>query len=70
MTYKNLDAATIDEIIDMALSDHIGFETIKHNHGLSADQVKALMRENLRTSRYRALRKRVRRMTANRASYK
>ncbi len=70
MSRARFDTATLDEIIAMALSDHVEFENIKHLFGLSADEVKVLMRENLRSARYKAWRKRVRRLTSSRNSYK
>jgi uncharacterized protein (TIGR03643 family) len=70
MTDTALDAATISEIIEMALSDHISFDLIRAQHGLSPDQVKALMRANLKPGSYRAWRKRVRAFGDRRAVYK
>ena len=67
---KPLDEATISEIISMALSDHVSFDHIRSLYGLSADQVKALMRANLRPGSYRAWRKRVRDFSDRRAHYK
>lgn len=64
------DAATISEIVEMALSDHVTFDMIKHQHGLSPDQVKALMRTQLKPGSYRAWRKRVRDFGDRRAVYK
>jgi uncharacterized protein (TIGR03643 family) len=58
------------EIIEMALSDHTSFDAIKMLHGLSADEVKALMRANLKSGSYRAWRKRVRDFGDRRAIYK
>lgn len=65
-----LDPATISDIIEMALSDHITFAMIKDQHGLSADQVKALMRAELKPGSYRAWRKRVRTFGDRREAYK
>ena len=65
-----LDSATISDIIEMALSDHITFEMIRDQHGLSADQVKALMRAELKPGSYRAWRKRVRVFGDRRETYK
>jgi uncharacterized protein (TIGR03643 family) len=69
-TDSDLDPAAISEIIEMALSDHISFDTIRTQHGLGPDQVKALMRANLKPGSYRAWRKRVRTFGDRRASYK
>ena len=49
-TPADLDPATISEIIEMALSDHTSFAQIRDLHGLSPDQVKALMRSELAPS--------------------
>lgn len=65
-----LDAAAISEVIAMALSDHVSFDHIGSLYGLSPDQVKALMRANLRPGSYRAWRKRVREFSDRRAHYK
>jgi uncharacterized protein (TIGR03643 family) len=64
------DAAIISEIIEMALSDHVSFAQIRALHGLSPDQVKALMRSQLSPGSYRAWRRRVRQFGDRRASYK
>ena len=70
MKHKDLSDAAISEVIEMALSDHVSFGTIEQQHGLSADQVKALMRANLKPGSYRAWRKRVRDFSDRRAQYK
>ncbi|NJR13043.1 MAG: TIGR03643 family protein [Phyllobacteriaceae bacterium] len=54
----------------MALSDHTAFEQIRALHGLSADQVKLLMRIHLKAGSYRAWRRRVRDFSNRRAHYK
>lgn len=70
MTLKPLGAAVISEIIEMALSDHISFDMIRAQHGLGPDQVKSLMRANLKPGSYRAWRKRVRAFGDRREVYK
>jgi uncharacterized protein (TIGR03643 family) len=65
-----IDEATRSEIIEMALSDHTSFQDIKDLHGLSPDDVKALMRGSLKPGSYRAWRKRVRDFGDRRAHYK
>lgn len=67
---STLDSATISEIIEMALSDEIGFEHIALQHGITPDSVKGLMRANLKPGSYKAWRRRVRRMRDQRATYK
>jgi uncharacterized protein (TIGR03643 family) len=54
----------------MALSDHIGFDEIRAVHGLSPDQVQALMRSQLTPGSYRSWRRRVRRLSDRRPCYK
>ena len=65
-----IDAAAVSEIIAMALSDHVSFDHIRSLYGLGPDQVKALMRANLRPGSYRTWRKRVRDFSDRRAHYK
>jgi len=64
------DPATLGEIIEMALSDHASFDQIRALHGLGPDEVKALMRQNLRSGSYRAWRRRVRAFADRREVYK
>ncbi len=70
MTRPAPDAGLVGEIIEMALSDHVSFADIRNLHGLSPDQVKALMRSHLSPGSYRSWRRRVRRFADRRASYK
>jgi uncharacterized protein (TIGR03643 family) len=65
-----LSEAAISEVIEMALSDHTSFDAIRVQHGLSPDQVKALMRSNLKSGSYRAWRKRISTFGERRAHYK
>ncbi len=65
-----LDAVTISEVVEMALSDHVSFSQIREVHGLSPDQVKVLMRTHLKPGSYRAWRRRVREFGDRRAHYK
>ena len=65
-----LDSATLGEIIEMALSDHASFDQIRALHGLGPDEVKALMRQNLKSGSYRAWRRRVRAFADRREVYK
>ena len=59
-----------DEIIEMALSDKVSFDTIKQLYDLNENQVKRLMKAELKPGSYRAWRKRVERFTKQRSSYK
>jgi uncharacterized protein (TIGR03643 family) len=70
MNTQPLDPATLGEIIEMALSDHVSFDHIRALHGLNADAVKALMRQNLKSGSYRAWRRRVRAFADRREVYK
>jgi len=60
----------IDEVIEMALSDHTSFGDIERLYGLSADDVKRIMRENLKRGSYEAWRRRVRKFSDRREHYK
>ncbi len=64
------DAATVGEVIAMALSDHVSFAQIRALHGLGPDEVQALMRRELKPGSYVAWRKRVRQFTDRRETYK
>lgn len=70
MAKPTLDPADTSAIIEMALSDHIAFDDIRAQYGLSPDAVKALMRRNLKPGSYRAWRKRVRAFGDRREVYK
>ncbi len=70
MKRQLLDPATLGEIIEMALSDHASFDQIRALHGLGPDEVKALMRQNLKSGSYRAWRRRVRAFADRREVYK
>ena len=66
----SISAETIGEIIEMALSDHVSFEQIRALHGLTPNEVQALMKRELKRGSYVAWRKRVRAFTQRRAFYK
>ncbi len=66
----NLTPGQISEIIEMALSDHISFTAISSQHGVSPDQIKAIMQTNLKPGSYKAWRKRVRDFGDRREHYK
>jgi len=65
-----LSPAQISEIVEMALSDHISFAQISAQHGVTPDEIKVLMRTELKPGSYRAWRKRVRDFGDRRAHYK
>ena len=60
----------INEVIEMALSDHTSFGDIEKLYGLSADDVKRIMHQNLKRGSYEAWRRRVRRFSDRREHYK
>ena len=59
-----------NEFIEMALSDHTSFSEIQQQYGLKEDQVKELMRKNLKKGSYRSWRKRVKTFSDRREFYK
>ena len=70
MKSQTLDPQTMSEIIEMALSDHASFDQIRALHGQGPDEVKQLMRQNLKSGSYRAWRRRVRAFADRREVYK
>ena len=60
----------IHEVIEMALSDHTSFRDIERLYGLRADDVKRIMRQNLKRGSYEAWRRRVRKFADRREHYK
>jgi uncharacterized protein (TIGR03643 family) len=67
---SNLTDFDISEIIEMALSDHTSFASIRKTHGLREKEVKYLMRKNLKRGAYQAWRRRVRQFSDRRMTYK
>ena len=65
-----LTDAQISDIVAMALSDHVSFAEIQLEYGLKDKEVKALMRDTLKTGSYRAWRKRIRSFGDRREHYK
>lgn len=66
----DLSASQLSEIIEMALSDHVSFGQITQQHGVTPDQIKSIMRENLKSGSYQSWRKRVREFGDRREHYK
>ena len=66
----SLTETDLSEIIQMALSDHITFSEIESQYGLREDQVKKIMRKNIKPSSYRIWRKRVKSFSERRQYYK
>jgi len=54
-----LSKSDIDRIIEMAWEDRTTFDAIETQYGLKEQEVKELMRENLKSSSYKLWRKRV-----------
>jgi uncharacterized protein (TIGR03643 family) len=54
-----LSESDIDRIIEMAWEDRTTFDAIESQYGLKEQEVKELMRENLKSSSYKLWRKRV-----------
>jgi uncharacterized protein (TIGR03643 family) len=67
---SSLSTAALSEIVEMALSDHISFAQISAQHGVTPDEIKAIMRTQLKPGSYRAWRKRVRDFGDRREHYK
>ena len=67
---KDLRPDHISDIVHMALSDHVSFASIEAEYGLGEKEVKALMRDTLKTGSYKAWRKRVRTFGDRRETYK
>ena len=65
-----LTDAQISDIVALALSDHISFAEIQLEYGLKEKEVKALMRDTIKTGSYRAWRKRIRSFGDRREHYK
>jgi len=70
MAKHNLDDETLGEIVEMALSDSASFASIEAVHGLSADEVREVMRQTLKPGRYREWSRRVREFSDRREIYK
>ena len=67
---KDLSEIDLSSIIEMALSDQTSFSDIQLQYGLREDQVKELMRKNLKKGSYRSWRKRVKTFSDRREYYK
>ena len=65
-----LNSSDISDIIEMALSDHTSFSDIRLVYGLRENEVKTLMRRNLKRGSYEAWRRRVRSFSDRREYYK
>ena len=68
--FKDLSDGDLSTIIEMALSDQTSFSDIQLQYGLKEDQVKELMRKNLKKGSYRSWRRRVKTFSDRREFYK
>ena len=59
MNFNILSELSIDDIITMAWCDKTSFEMIQQQTKLSGDQVKRIMKKNLKPSSYKVWRERV-----------
>jgi uncharacterized protein (TIGR03643 family) len=59
MKFDELEAATIDRVIEMAWEDRTSFEVIEAQFGLKEKDVIAIMRRYMKRSSFRMWRKRV-----------
>ena len=67
---KKLRDSDKSEVIEMALSDHVSFNSIYKLYGLREKDVKELMRDSLKKTSYETWRTRVRRFSDRREHYK
>lgn len=65
-----LESYEISEIIEMALSDHVSFNQIQKQYGVREDEVKKIMKTNLKVGSYKAWRKRIHEFSSRREYYK
>tara|TARA_B100000965_G_scaffold213507_1_gene178363 strand:+ start:214 stop:435 length:222 start_codon:yes stop_codon:yes gene_type:complete len=67
---KSLTLEEISDIISMALSDDVSFDSIKEIYGINSDEIKRIMKDNISFGSYKCWRKRVKKFTARRQHYK
>lgn len=67
---KSLTLEEISDIISMALSDDVSFDSIKETYGINSDEIKRIMKDNISFGSYKCWRKRVKKFTARRQHYK
>lgn len=67
---STLESYEISEIIEMALSDHVSFNQIQKQYGLREDEVKKIMKTNLKAGSYKAWRQRIHEFSSRREYYK
>ena len=67
---KKFTDSEISEIIEMALSDDVSFDSIREQYGVNSDQIKRIMKANINPSSYKTWRARVRAFSEHRKHYK
>jgi uncharacterized protein (TIGR03643 family) len=68
MKFDELEAATIDRVIEMAWEDRTSFEVIEAQFGLKEKDVIAIMRRYMKRSSFKMWRKRVTSRTTKHAA--
>ena len=72
MTNKKIKLSDkeIGEIIFMALSDDVSFDSIKDLYGIDSDTIKKIMKQNISFGAYKKWRERVKVFSKRREHYK
>jgi uncharacterized protein (TIGR03643 family) len=72
MTSKKIKLSDkeIGEIIFMALSDDVSFDSIKDLYGIDSDTIKRIMKQNISFGAYKKWRERVKVFSKRREHYK
>ena len=65
-----LSEKEIGEIIFMALSDDVSFDSIKDLYGIDSDMIKRIMKQNISFGSYKKWRQRVKNFSQRREHYK
>ncbi len=65
-----LSEKEIGEIIYMALSDDVSFDSIKERFDIDSDTIKRVMKQNISFSSYKVWRERVKKFSQRRRFYK
>jgi uncharacterized protein (TIGR03643 family) len=66
----NLTDKEIGEIIYMALSDDVSFDSINDLYGIDSDMIKRIMKQNISFRAYKKWRERVKVFSQRRENYK
>ena len=67
---RKLSDKEIGEIIFMALSDDVSFDSIKDLYGIDSDMIKRIMKQNISFGSYKKWRQRVKNFSQRREHYK